>query len=72
MLKEVGSTIFIPNFLPSKVGKGELILTDLIELTRKKNERVLGFVVPISEWVGVNTPEELVRANELMKERQNG
>ena len=57
---------------PSKVGKGELIMPDLIAAAFQQNEKVLGFEVPVSEWVGVNTPEELERANKLMQEKLNG
>ena len=57
---------------PSKVGKGELIMPDLIEAAFEQNQKVLGFEVPGNEWVGVNTPEELQRANKLMKERLDG
>jgi bifunctional UDP-N-acetylglucosamine pyrophosphorylase/glucosamine-1-phosphate N-acetyltransferase len=57
---------------PSKVGKGEIIMPDLIEVAFKQNEKVLGFEVDESEWVGVNTPEELKKANLLMKEKVNG
>ncbi len=57
---------------PSKVGKGEIIMPDLIKAAFDQNEKVLGFAVPNNEWVGVNTPEELQKANKLMKERSNG
>ncbi len=57
---------------PSKVGKGELILPDLVTVAFNSGEKVLGFEVGVEEWVGVNTPEELELANKLMKERLNG
>lgn len=57
---------------PSKVGKGELIMPDLIARAFDSGEKVLGFEVPKEEWVGVNTPEELEQANRLMQERLDG
>jgi len=58
-----------PKLKPSKVGKGEIIMPDLIEIAFKEGERVLGFEVSADEWVGINTAEELKKANRLMKER---
>lgn len=55
---------------PSAVGKGELIMPDMISIAFKENLSVLGFEVPQDEWVGINTPEELEKANRLMAERQ--
>lgn len=57
---------------PSKVGKGELIMPDLVEAAFKSGEKVLGFEVPSEDWVGVNTREELALANKLMQERIDG
>lgn len=57
---------------PSKVGKGEIIMPDLIQAAFKQKEPVLGFEVPEDEWVGVNTPEELEKANKLMKGKVHG
>ncbi len=57
---------------PSKVGKGELIMPDLIARAFDNGEKVLGFEVPKEEWVGVNTPVELEKANKLMQERLDG
>ncbi len=57
---------------PSKVGKGEIIMTDLIGEAFKNGDKVLGFEVPQKEWVGINTAEELQRANDLMKDKTNG
>lgn len=54
-----------PKLLPSAVGKGELIMPDFIKLAFEQGEKVLGFEVPVEEWVGVNTPGELERANKL-------
>lgn len=53
---------------PSAVGKGELILPDLVEIAVSENEKVIGFLVDQSEWVGINTPEELEKADSLKKE----
>lgn len=61
-----------PKLKPSKVGKGELIMTDFVEVAFEQGERVLGFEVPEEQWVGVNTREELERANKLMQERLHG
>jgi bifunctional UDP-N-acetylglucosamine pyrophosphorylase/glucosamine-1-phosphate N-acetyltransferase len=57
---------------PSKVGKGEIIMPDLIKAAFEENVKVLGFEVPSEEWVGVNTPDELESANILMKEKLDG
>lgn len=56
---------------PSKVGKGEIIMPDLVKAAFKQKVAVLGFEVTRAEWVGVNTTAELEKANELMKERLN-
>ncbi len=61
-----------PRLKPSKVGKGEIIMPDFVELTVSRGEKVLGYPVPKEEWVGVNTPEELALANQLMQERLHG
>lgn len=66
---------FVENYsslAPSLVGKGEIIMPDLIKLAFSQKEKVLGFEIPAEDWVGVNTPEELARANKLMKERLDG
>ncbi len=57
-----------PSLKPSAVGKGELIMPDLIEIAVEAGEKVVGYEVPVEEWVGVNTPEELARADKLKKE----
>lgn len=57
---------------PSVVGRGEIIMTDLISLAFKSNLEVLGFEVSQEEWVGINTPEELERANQIMETRLRG
>jgi len=58
-----------PQLKPSAVGKGEIIMPDLIELANIQSLKVVGFEVPAAEWVGVNTPEELTKANNLKQER---
>lgn len=60
-----------PKLKPSQVGKGELIMPDFIETAFDQKEKVLGFEVPKSEWIGINTPEELERANKVMFESLN-
>jgi bifunctional UDP-N-acetylglucosamine pyrophosphorylase/glucosamine-1-phosphate N-acetyltransferase len=57
---------------PSQVGKGEMIMPDLIAAAFSEGREVLGFEVSPSEWVGVNTSEELKFANGKMQERLNG
>lgn len=56
---------------PSAVGKGEIIMTDLIAAAANEKINVLGYSVPSEEWVGVNTTAELEKANVLMKKRLN-
>lgn len=57
-----------PTLKPSAVGKGEIIMPDLIAAAADSGEKVVGFEVPVEEWVGVNTPEELERADKLKRE----
>ncbi len=56
-----------PTLKPSAVGKGELIMPDLISIAFDHQLKVLGFEVPKEEWVGVNTPEELLVADKLKR-----
>lgn len=56
-----------PLLQPSAVGKGEIIMPDLIEIAFKQGFPVLGFKVESDEWVGVNTPEELAKADKIKK-----
>lgn len=57
-----------PILKPSAVGKGEIIMPDLIAVAATSGEKVVGFEVPVAEWVGVNTPAELERADKLKRE----
>lgn len=57
-----------PTLKPSAVGKGEIIMPDLIAVAATSGEKVVGFEVPVAEWVGVNTPAELERADKLKRE----
>lgn len=56
-----------PSLQPSAVGKGEIIMPDLIGIAFKQGLPVLGFKVPTEEWVGVNTPEELAKADNFKR-----
>lgn len=58
---------FYPSLQPSAVGKGEIILPDLIEIAFKQGLPVLGFKVASDEWIGINTPEELAKADKLKR-----
>lgn len=48
---------------------GEYFLTDMVSLAIQEGRRVIGYKLPdSSEWVGVNTPEQLARADERMRQ----
>lgn len=48
---------------------GEYYLTDLVEIGAKNGARIETYVLPdTGEWFGVNTKEELARANEKMRQ----
>jgi len=50
---------------------GEYYITDLIKLAIENGEKVIGLKINNhQEWVGVNTPEQLKLANELMRKRK--
>lgn len=52
--------------LKKHMPKGEYYLPDLIKLAISQKEKVIGYRIPQSNWVGVNTPEEYKRACEIM------
>ncbi len=55
---------------PSATGKGELILPDLIKMSVDERLPVSAHMISdLDEWVGINTPEQLARANRMMSER---
>lgn len=50
--------------------KGEYFITDIFNLAKKNKVRINLFSLKNkNEWVGVNTPDELVLANEQMKKK---
>jgi bifunctional UDP-N-acetylglucosamine pyrophosphorylase/glucosamine-1-phosphate N-acetyltransferase len=56
--------------IPINPVSGEYYLTDLVEIARKNNIAVVGLKTHNYVcWFGVNTKEELQKANELMKAR---
>ncbi len=57
-----------PTLKPSAVGKGEIIMPDLIAAAANSGKKVVGFEVTTEEWIGVNTPEELERADKLKRQ----
>ena len=58
----------LPKIQKSKAG--EYYLVDLIEMAVKSREKVKAFkLADPSEWYGVNTPEDLAKADLLMKRR---
>ncbi len=49
---------------------GEYFLTDIVQLAIDRGFRVVAYRLPhTDEWVGVNTPEQLAAANDLMQKR---
>ncbi|MFH0804903.1 MAG: sugar phosphate nucleotidyltransferase [Patescibacteria group bacterium] len=55
---------------PSATGKGELILPDLIKAAVDQKLRVSAHTITDhTEWIGINTPEQLELANKVMAER---
>ncbi len=53
--------------LKKHMPKGEYYLPDLIKLAISQKKKVIGYKIPQSNWVGVNTPEEYERACKMMK-----
>jgi len=50
---------------------GEYYIVDLIRAAVAQGEKIGAFVLEdSSEWRGVNTPQELARADRLMREKQ--
>jgi bifunctional UDP-N-acetylglucosamine pyrophosphorylase / glucosamine-1-phosphate N-acetyltransferase len=55
---------------PSATGKGEIILPDLIHLAVAQGQTVSTHTIHDHyEWIGVNTPDQLELANEVMTKR---
>lgn len=60
----------IKKLKPSATGKGEIILPDLIHLAVAQGDTVSTHTITDhNEWIGVNTPEQLQLANEVMAKR---
>lgn len=48
---------------------GEYFLTDLIEIANKEGRRVIAHKITSSQWQGINTPEQLIKAHKAMAQR---
>lgn len=55
--------------LGTKNVQGEYYLTDLVELAVTEGAKLSSIIVPAEEVIGINTPEELQIAEELLKRR---
>lgn len=58
-----------PKLKKNKLGRYDI--TDLIRMAAKQDKTVKIFEFPANEWHGINTPEQLESANELMKNNKN-
>lgn len=60
----------IKKLKPSAVGKGEIILPDLVHLAVEQHDKVSAHTITDHyEWIGINTTEQLKLANEVMAKR---
>jgi len=60
----------IKKLKPSATGKGELILPDLIKIAVDKKDKVSAHTITDhEEWIGINKPEQLKLANEVMEKK---
>ena len=60
----------IKKLKPSKTGKGELILPDLIKIAVEQKNKVSAHIIDDhNQWIGVNTTEQLKLANEVMEKK---
>lgn len=60
----------IKKLKPSATGKGELILPDLIKIAVEQKDKVSAHMIhDHTEWLGVNTHEQLKLANEVMEKK---
>jgi len=72
-----GLYVFDKNWLEENISKikkssvtGEFYLVDLIKMAIEQNKNVTAYKLPNSiEWQGINTPEELQKAEQKMKEK---
>ena len=80
-IKEIntGCYVFRTDFLWSALKKvkknpvGEYYLTDLIEIARNEHQKVNAYKIDASEWIGINTAEDLKAAEEeMLKKIQYG
>jgi hypothetical protein len=77
LIKEVNTGCYCFNFdwLRANIdkikldGKKEYYLTDLVKIAVKQEKKALSFKVDQLEWFGVNTKEQLDKANKLMTSR---
>lgn len=74
-IKEVndGLYVFDNNWLTGNIAsqprgpQGEYYLVDLVNMALGQKKKVIAYKLPdVREWWGVNTPEELIQANQLM------
>lgn len=60
----------IKKLKPSATGKGELILPDLIKIAVEQKDKVSAHMIyDHTEWLGINTPEQLKLADEAMEKK---
>jgi len=78
-VKEVntGCYIFNKKLLVENIGKiemnkvkGEFYLTDILEIFVSKKFPIGSISIPAANWRGVNTPEEAIIAEEVLKEHE--
>lgn len=50
--------------------KGEYYLPDLIKMAIVQKKEVIGYEIPTLEWYGINTPEQLQKANDLKNRKK--
>lgn len=71
-----GAYIFNFNWLKENINKvklsekGEYLLTDLLKIAKENEDKISLYQLENpNEWIGINTPEELKRANILMNKK---
>ncbi len=62
----------ITRLRPSATGKGELIIPDLIAMAVEESRKVAPHkITNPEEWIGINTPEQLEYASQVMAKRMS-
>lgn len=59
---------FLPRLTPDSTTR-ELVIPQLFQLALSYSRKIYGVHAPKGEWVGINTPQELARAQQLMSQR---